>query len=177
MAGAPSDLSPDQPQPARPGLQGRRNHYDSFRHQSAERPGPFPPCAGRDRSTAAFGIQGGAPKADDAGQTHRAQGLHRQARRGYAGGSQLEMEQPEMNTRELTDTARALAADDKGLLAMDESNPTCNKRFAELGIPQTEQALRAYRELIVTTPGLGWAISGAILYDETIRQGMMLEGL
>jgi fructose-bisphosphate aldolase class 1 len=89
----------------------------------------------------------------------------------------LEMEQPEMNTRELTDTARALAADDKGLLAMDESNPTCNKRFAELGIPQTEQALRAYRELIVTTPGLGWAISGAILYDETIRQGMMLEGL
>ena len=46
-------------------------------------------------------------------------------------------------------------AEDKGLLAMDESNPTCNKRFARLGIPQTEEARRAYRELIVTTPGLG----------------------
>ena len=65
---------------------------------------------------------------------------------------------------------RALVAGDKGLLAMDESNPTCNKRFARLGIPQTEEARRAYRELIVTTPGLGECISGAILYDETIRQ-------
>jgi len=53
---------------------------------------------------------------------------------------------------------------------MDESNPTCNKRFAALGIPQTEEARRAYRELIVTTKGLGESISGAILYDETIRQ-------
>jgi fructose-bisphosphate aldolase class I len=53
---------------------------------------------------------------------------------------------------------------------MDESNPTCNKRFAALGIPQTEEVRRAYRELIVTTPGLSECISGAILYDETIRQ-------
>ena len=53
---------------------------------------------------------------------------------------------------------------------MDESNPTCNKRFARLGIPQTEEARRAYRELIVTAPGLGESISGVILYDETIRQ-------
>jgi fructose-bisphosphate aldolase class I len=75
-----------------------------------------------------------------------------------------------MDAQELIDTARALVADDKGLLAMDESNPTCNKRFARLGIPQTEEARRAYRELIVTTPGLGKSISGAILYDETIRQ-------
>ena len=75
-----------------------------------------------------------------------------------------------MNTQELIDTARAMVADDKGLLAMDESNPTCNKRFARLGIPQTEEARRAYRELIVTTPGLGESISGVILYDETIRQ-------
>ena len=75
-----------------------------------------------------------------------------------------------MNTQELIDTAKALVADDKGLLAMDESNPTCNKRFASLGIPQTEEARRAYREWIVTTPGLGECISGAILYDETIRQ-------
>ncbi|MCR4297422.1 MAG: fructose-bisphosphate aldolase class I [Gallionella sp.] len=75
-----------------------------------------------------------------------------------------------MNTQELINTARALVADDKGLLAMDESNPTCNKRFAKLGIPQTEEARRDWRELIVTTPGLGECISGAILYDETIRQ-------
>jgi len=75
-----------------------------------------------------------------------------------------------MNTHELIDTARELVAGDKGLLAMDESNPTCNKRFAGLGIPQTEQARRAYRELIVTTPGLGECINGAIIFDETIRQ-------
>jgi fructose-bisphosphate aldolase class I len=75
-----------------------------------------------------------------------------------------------MNAKEIIDTAKALVADDKGLLAMDESNPTCNKRFAKLRIPQTEEARRAYRELIVTTPGLGESISGAILYDETIRQ-------
>ena len=75
-----------------------------------------------------------------------------------------------MNAQELIDTARTLVAGDKGLLAMDESNPTCNKRFARLGIPQTEEARRAWRELIVTTPGLGECISGAILYDETIRQ-------
>jgi fructose-bisphosphate aldolase class I len=75
-----------------------------------------------------------------------------------------------MRTQELIDTAKTLGANDQGLLAMDESNPTCNKRFAKLGIPQTEEARRAYRELIVTTPGLGECISGAILCDETIRQ-------
>ena len=63
-----------------------------------------------------------------------------------------------------------MVANGKGLLAMDESNPTCNKRFGQWGIPQNEETRRAYRELIVTTPGLGQSISGAILYDETIRQ-------
>ncbi|MEO8341700.1 MAG: class I fructose-bisphosphate aldolase [Nitrospirota bacterium] len=75
-----------------------------------------------------------------------------------------------MKAQELIDTARALVSGGKGLLAMDESNPTCNKRFARLGIPQTEEVRRAYREWIVTTPRLGDCISGAILYDETIRQ-------
>jgi fructose-bisphosphate aldolase class I len=56
------------------------------------------------------------------------------------------------------------------------SYPTCNKRFARLRIPQTEEARRAYRELIVTTPGLGESISGAILYDETIRQQKKKDG-
>jgi len=75
-----------------------------------------------------------------------------------------------MNTQQLISTAQALVAGDKGLLAMDESNPTCNKRFAKLDIPQTVDARRAYRELIIATPGLGESISGVILYDETIRQ-------
>lgn len=75
-----------------------------------------------------------------------------------------------MNAKNLTDNAQALVADDKGVLAMDESHPTCNKRFAKLGIPQTVEARRAYRELLITTPGLGESISGVILFDETIRQ-------
>jgi fructose-bisphosphate aldolase class I len=75
-----------------------------------------------------------------------------------------------MNTQELIDTAKTLTAGAKGLLAMDESGPTCNKRFAKLGIPLTEERRQTYRELIITTPGLGEYISGAILYDETIHQ-------
>jgi fructose-bisphosphate aldolase class I len=75
-----------------------------------------------------------------------------------------------MNSLLLKDTVKLLFANHKGLLAMDESNGTCNKRFAKLGIPQTVEARRAYRELIVTAPGLGESIGGAILYDETIRQ-------
>ena len=75
-----------------------------------------------------------------------------------------------MNVQLLKETAKLLFADHKGLLAMDESTGTCNKRFEKLGIPQTVEARRAYRELIVTTPGLGESIGGAILYDETIRQ-------
>jgi fructose-bisphosphate aldolase, class I len=75
-----------------------------------------------------------------------------------------------MNAQRLIDPATVLVAADQGLLAMDESNPTCNKRFAKLGIPQTGEARRAWRELIVITPGLGECTSGAILYDETIRQ-------
>jgi fructose-bisphosphate aldolase class I len=73
-------------------------------------------------------------------------------------------------TAELIETARLLVACGKGLLAMDESNGTCNRRFAEVGIPQTEDARRRYRTLLITTLGLDDAISGAILSDETIRQ-------
>ena len=75
-----------------------------------------------------------------------------------------------MNAQALIETARELVADDKGLLAMDESLATCDKRFARLGIPQNEEARRAYRELLVTAPGLGESVSGVILFDETIRQ-------
>ena len=75
-----------------------------------------------------------------------------------------------MNQEDITDTAKALVFNNKGILAMDESNPTCNKRFAALGIPRTAELRLSYREMLITTPGLSESISGAILYDETIRQ-------
>jgi fructose-bisphosphate aldolase class I len=75
-----------------------------------------------------------------------------------------------MNTHALESTAQKMVADGKGLIAIDESIGTCNKRFAKWAIPQTEETRRQYRDLIVTTPGLGESISGAILFDETIRQ-------
>lgn len=75
-----------------------------------------------------------------------------------------------MDTQKLIKTVQGMTQKGKGLIAMDESNPTCHKRFAKLGIPQTEEYRRTYRELILTTKGLGEFISGAILYDETLRQ-------
>ncbi len=75
-----------------------------------------------------------------------------------------------MDVQRLNSTARAMVAQGKGLLAMDESTPSCNVRFAKQGIAQTETARRDYRELILRTPGLAGCISGVILYDETIRQ-------
>ncbi|CAN5138091.1 fructose-bisphosphate aldolase class I [soil metagenome] len=71
---------------------------------------------------------------------------------------------------ELAATAGRLVADDKGLLALDESNATCNRRFAALGIAQTEENRRRWRHLVITVPLLNRSISGIILYDETIRQ-------
>ncbi|MBC7437842.1 MAG: fructose-bisphosphate aldolase class I [Bdellovibrionales bacterium] len=67
-------------------------------------------------------------------------------------------------------TARALMNRGKGLLAMDESVGTCNRRLGEFGIAQTEESRRRYRELLVTAPGLSDSISGAILFDETLQQ-------
>jgi fructose-bisphosphate aldolase class I len=75
-----------------------------------------------------------------------------------------------MNSPPLINIARSLVVAGKGLLAIDESNSTCDKRFAKLGIPQSIAARRDYRDLIITTAGLGASISGVILYDETIRE-------
>lgn len=75
-----------------------------------------------------------------------------------------------MDTAKLRETALAMVANDKGLLAMDESTPTANKRFAASDIPQNEETRRAYRDLIVTTTGLSEYLNGAILVDETIHQ-------
>ena len=75
-----------------------------------------------------------------------------------------------MKTQILKDTIQQLFSNGKGILAMDESTPTCNKRFEAAGIPQTIEMRRKYRQLLITTPNLNESIGGAILYDETIRQ-------
>jgi fructose-bisphosphate aldolase class I len=75
-----------------------------------------------------------------------------------------------MSIDELESTARAMVAPGKGIIAIDESNNTIKKRFDSVKIENSEENRRAYRELLLTTPGLGEHISGAILYDETIRQ-------
>ena len=70
----------------------------------------------------------------------------------------------------MTLTVAGLLAAGKGILAADESPPTIGKRFAALNIPATEENRRAYRATLCTTPALGEFISGAILFDETLRQ-------
>lgn len=75
-----------------------------------------------------------------------------------------------MSIEQLAETARAMVAPGKGIIAIDESTGTIAKRFAAVGIENTEANRRAYRELLLTTPNLNQHISGAILYDETIRQ-------
>jgi len=74
-----------------------------------------------------------------------------------------------MNIDTLQATARAMVAPGKGILAMDESSPTCNKRFEALGIPTTIEMRREYRTMLVSSPDLGEHIGGAILFDETLR--------
>jgi fructose-bisphosphate aldolase class I len=75
-----------------------------------------------------------------------------------------------MGRQTLEQTARALVAEGKGILAADETVPTITKRFAALKIESTEASRRAYREMFFTTPGIASYISGVILQDETIRQ-------
>ena len=67
-------------------------------------------------------------------------------------------------------TAQALVAPGKGILAADESTGTIKKRFDSIGVENTEDARRAYRQMLFTTADLGEHISGVILFDETIRQ-------
>lgn len=72
--------------------------------------------------------------------------------------------------KELIQTANKIASPGRGILAMDESNATCGKRLDSIGVDNTEDNRRAYRELLVTAPGLGNYISGAILFEETLYQ-------
>ncbi|GAA0263810.1 class I fructose-bisphosphate aldolase [Rhodanobacter caeni] len=75
-----------------------------------------------------------------------------------------------MSIEDLESIALAMVAPGKGIIAIDESTKTIGKRLAAVGVESTEETRRAYREMLLTTPGLGEHISGAILYDETIRQ-------
>src|SRR4249919_4102287 len=75
-----------------------------------------------------------------------------------------------MGVQELYDTARAIVAEHKGILAADESTGTIKKRFDSIGIESTEESRRFYRQLLFAAPGMEEAIGGVILYDETIRQ-------
>src|ERR1051326_6093875 len=75
-----------------------------------------------------------------------------------------------MDTKLMAETARAMVAPGKGLLAADESAGTCKKRFDSVKVECTEENRRAYRELLFTTPGISEFVSGVILFDETIRQ-------
>ncbi|GAB3508460.1 class I fructose-bisphosphate aldolase [Pseudoxanthomonas daejeonensis] len=75
-----------------------------------------------------------------------------------------------MSIEQLAETAQAMVAPGKGIIAIDESTTTIGKRFAGVGIENTEENRRAYRELLLTAPKLSEHLSGAILYDETLRQ-------
>ena len=75
-----------------------------------------------------------------------------------------------MNKEKLTETVARLVMPPKGILAIDESVATCNKRFEKLGVPATEEKRREYRELLITTPEIEKYISGYILFEETIKQ-------
>ena len=75
-----------------------------------------------------------------------------------------------MSIEQLAETALAMVAPGKGIIAIDESNTTIKKRFDGVGIECTEENRRAYREMLLTTPNLSKYISGAILVDATLRQ-------
>src|SRR5438876_6001952 len=75
-----------------------------------------------------------------------------------------------MSSNHLHETAKALVAEGKGILAADESEGTIKKRFDSIGVESSEENRRAYRDLLFTTEGSEEYISGVILFDETIRQ-------
>ena len=75
-----------------------------------------------------------------------------------------------MNFNSLSEIASYIVSDGKGILAADESNPTCTKRFDSIGVESTEDNRRDYRELLFRSEGMKGNIGGVILFDETIRQ-------
>ena len=75
-----------------------------------------------------------------------------------------------MNFNSLSEIASYIVSEGKGILAADESNPTCTKRFDSIGVESTEETRRDYRELLFRSDGMKGNIGGVILFDETIRQ-------
>jgi len=76
-----------------------------------------------------------------------------------------------MGAHDLHETAQAIVADHKGILAADESTGTITKRFDSIGVESTEENRRFYRQLLFTAAGMEDSVGGVILYDETLRQG------
>jgi len=81
-----------------------------------------------------------------------------------------------MNKEQLRSTANAMVHKGKGILAADESSPTCGKRFESIGVESTERNRNIYRDLLFTTSGMEEYISGVILFDETLRQSTIADG-
>ena len=75
-----------------------------------------------------------------------------------------------MDQQRLVQTAQALVAEGKGILAADESGGTIQRRFDSINVESTEDSRRNYREMLFRTAGVNEFISGVILFDETIRQ-------
>ena len=75
-----------------------------------------------------------------------------------------------MSLSNIEEIAAFIVADGKGILAADESNPTCGKRFDSIGVESTETTRRDYREMLFRSSGMEGNIGGVILFDETIRQ-------
>ncbi len=75
-----------------------------------------------------------------------------------------------MDLNSLSEIANYIVSEGKGILAADESNPTCTKRFDSIGVTSTEENRRDYRELLFRADGMKGNIGGVILFDETIRQ-------
>lgn len=82
-----------------------------------------------------------------------------------------------MNKEQLRNTANAMVQKGKGILAADESSPTCGKRFESIGVESTDRNRNIYRDLLFTTSGMEEYISGVILFDETLRQFTITDGV
>ena len=81
-----------------------------------------------------------------------------------------------MNKEQLRNIANAMVQKGKGILAADESNPTCGKRFESIGVESTELARNAYRDLLFAASGMEEFISGVMLFDEALGQCGMADG-
>ena len=81
-----------------------------------------------------------------------------------------------MSWNSLPEIANAMVEKGRGILAADESTPTCTKRFDSIGVDSTEANRNAYRDMLFTTPDMVKFISGVILFDETLRQSTLKDG-